>query len=130
FFQAHSPKAYTHQSADSYRRGRSGFEFRKSVGLRGWVEVNANRPSLISGDETRNAGFYHGIESDLRFDSLRNLPHRVVRNRRDVKVFLDAGGVLRRGQRSRAALDCPSEHDLRRGFVDAIGDGGDDGIFQ
>src|SRR5580765_2893309 len=86
--------------------------------------------SLSSRNEPGNAGLHNGIEPDLRLDSFADLPYGVLRNGGDVKVLLDPAGSLRGGQEGRPALDCPGEQDLRRGLVDALGDSGDDRIFQ
>ena len=86
--------------------------------------------SLSSRNEPGNAGLYNGIESDPRLDSFANLPHGVLRKGGDVNVLLDPAGGCRGGQEGRPALDSPGEQDLRGGLVDALGDSGDDRIFQ
>jgi len=86
--------------------------------------------SLSSRNEPGNAGLYNGIKPDPRRDSFANLPHGVLRKSGDVKVLLDPAGGLRGGQEGRPALDSPGEQDLRGGLVDALGESGDDRIFQ
>ena len=56
--------------------------------------------------------------------------HGVFGERGDVEVFLDAAGVGGGGEEGGAALDGPGESDLGGGFVDALCDGGDDGVVE
>src|SRR5262249_43069771 len=86
--------------------------------------------SLSSRNEPGNTGLHDGIEPDPKLDSFANLPHGLFRKGGDFKVLLDPAGGLRGGQQARPALDGPGEQDLRRGLVDALGDGGDDRILQ
>src|SRR5271170_8017942 len=86
--------------------------------------------SLSSRNEPGNTGLHYGIEPDPQLDSFANLPHGFFRKNGDFKVLLDPPGSLRGGQQGRPALDGPGEQDLRRGFVDSLGDSGNDRVFQ
>ena len=65
--------------------------------------VIAASSSLASRDEPGNTGLDNGIEPEPQLDSFANLPHGLFRNGRDVKVFLDAAGSFRGGQKGRPA---------------------------
>ena len=91
--------------------------------------------SLFSRNEPGNAGLhytglYSGIKPDSRLDSIARLPHRLARKCGNVKVLLDAAGVLRGRQGGRPALDRPGEQDRRRGFVAPPDNREDDRIYQ
>jgi hypothetical protein len=48
-------------------------------------------------NESRHAGIDHCVEPDSGRDAITNLPHRVVRQGRDIKILLDMAWGCRRG---------------------------------
>jgi hypothetical protein len=80
-------------------------------------------------NKARHTGFHYSVEPDARRDA-PNLPHGVFRYGRQLEVLLDAAGRDRSGQESCAALYCPGEHDLGRGFAEALCDSDDHRIIQ
>ena len=79
------------------------------------------------GDETGDAGVYDGVQALTGLYAV-DFVEGVLGEARDVEIFFGAGGGFRSGEESCSALDGPSEQDLSGSFLNAGGDGGDDGI--
>ena len=83
-----------------------------------------------AGDKAGDAGSDDGVEADVGFDAIAHLLEDARGQGGDIKVFLDAVWFGGGGEEGGAALDGPGEGDLGGGFVEALGDGGDDGIVE